>query len=80
MLGGRSGYEGSLCAGGGGLVDFGHLSSSSGRFLILLLDLTDEKTLEVSISLIHLLHFYQNRCLHIRQANGDGLHLSASSR
>jgi len=43
------------------------------------LDLVDEKTLEVSISLIDLLHFNKHRCLHIGQPNGDGLHLIAST-
>ena len=50
------------------------------RLDILLLDLVDEKTLEVSISLIDLPHLKEHRCLHIRQPNGDGLHLAASSR
>ena len=49
------------------------------RLGILLLDLAEEKTLEVFISLIDLPHLKEHRCLHIRQANGDGLHLTASN-
>jgi len=36
------------------------------RLLILLLDLTEEKTLKVSISSISLLNLHQHRCLYIR--------------
>jgi len=43
------------------------------------LDLTDEKTLEVSVNLIDLLHLKEHRRFHIGQPNGDGLHLSAST-
>ena len=43
------------------------------RLLVFSLDLIDEKTLKVSISLIDLLHLHEHRCLHIRQPNGDGL-------
>ena len=50
------------------------------RLGILLLDLVDEKTLEVSIRLIDLLQLNKHRRFHIWQANGDGLHLTASSR
>ena len=50
------------------------------RLLVFSLDLVDEKTLEVSISLVDLLYLNKHRCLHIRQPNGDGLHLAASSR
>jgi hypothetical protein len=42
--------------------------------------LIDEKTLKVFIRLINLLHLQQHRSLHIRQPNGDGLHLAASNR
>ena len=50
------------------------------RLLVFSLDLADEKTLKVSIILIDLLHLHKHRCLHIRQANDDGLHLTASNR
>jgi len=56
------------------------LGSGGRGLLILLLDLAKQKTLEVSIGSIHLLHFNQHRCLYIRQPNGDGLLLTASSR
>jgi len=51
-----------------------------GCLLVFSLDLIDEKTLEVSIRPIDLLHLKEHRCLHIRQPNGDGLHLPDSSR
>jgi hypothetical protein len=50
------------------------------RLGILLLDLIDEKTLEVSIRLIDLLQLNKHRRFHIWQANGKGLHWSASRR
>jgi hypothetical protein len=50
------------------------------RLLVFSLDLAEEKTLEVSIRLIDLLHLKEHRCLHIRQPNYDGFHLTASSR
>ena len=49
------------------------------RLLVFSLDLIDENTLEVFIRLIDLQHLKEHRCLHIRQANGDGLHLTAST-
>jgi len=53
---------------------------SGGRGLgVFLLDLAEKETLEVSISSILLLHLNKHRCLHIRQPNGDGLHLTASN-
>jgi len=56
------------------------LGSGSGRLGVFLLDLAEQETLEVSIRLIHLLNLHQHRSLHIRQADGDGLHWTASSR
>ena len=55
------------------------LGSGSRGLGILLLDLISEKTLEVSISLIDLPHLKEHRCLHIRDANGDGLHLTETA-
>jgi len=55
------------------------LGSGSGRLLILLLYLADEKTLEVSSGSIDLLHLKEHRRFHIRQPNGDGLHLTSST-
>jgi len=42
--------------------------------------LAKQKTLEVSISLIDLLHLQQHCRFYIRQPNGDGLHWTASKR
>jgi len=56
------------------------LGSGSRGLGILLLDLAEKETLEVSIRPIHLLHLHKRRRLYIRQPNGDGLHLTASSR
>ena len=44
------------------------------------MDLTDKKTLQVSISPIDLLHLHKLCRFQIRQAYGDALHLTASRR
>jgi len=45
---------------------------TSWGLVILLTDLLEEQSLNVSKSLIPLLHLNEHRRLHIRQANGDG--------
>jgi len=62
------------------LVSLLIIGSGGMGLLILLLDLADEMTLEVSIGSIHLLHLHKHRRFHIRQLKGDGLHLTASRR
>ena len=49
------------------------------RLLVFLADLLDQQLLQILEYLIPFLHIYQHRCLHIRQSNSDGPHLTAST-
>jgi len=48
--------------------------------LVFLADLLDQQLLQILEALISLLHLKEHRCLHIRQPNSNGLHLTTSSR